>query len=171
MTSDGDQSLPVPLEPAEQALHATARDLGAEVRGRDVLEMVRLVEDQPLVGRQDCGLLPIVRGLPHGEVGGQQVMVDHHDVRLRRPAPRLEQEALIEERALHPGAEVGLGGHFVPDLAGRLDGQVAERAVRRARRPLGERHQFVLPLRLQQALLRARWRAAAGTGRGNFAIP
>ena len=63
------------------------------------------------------------------EVGGQQVVVDHHDVRLRRPAAGPEQEAGIEVRALQPGAEVGLRAHLVPHLAGGLEREVGEGSV------------------------------------------
>ena len=56
----GHQAAAVPLEPAQQPPHAAAGHLGAEVRGRDVLEVMRLVEDQPLVGRQHRRLLPVV---------------------------------------------------------------------------------------------------------------
>ena len=128
----GRESLPVPFEPAQQALHAAARDLGAEVRGRHVLEMMGLVEDQPLVRRQHGRFLPIVRGLPHREVGGKEMVVDHHDVRLGGPASRLEKKALIEVRTLDAGTEVRFRTNFVPDLAGRLHRQVAQRAIRGA---------------------------------------
>ena len=110
------QPAAVALEAAEQPAHAAAGDLDAEVAGRDVLEVMRLVEHQPLVGRQHRRLLPVVLGLPHREVGGEQVMVHHHDVGLRRPPAGAEEEAAVEVRALEPGAEVRLGAHLVPDL-------------------------------------------------------
>ncbi len=46
----GHEPAPVPLEPGQQAAHGPAADLDAEVGGRDVLEMVRLVEHQPRYG-------------------------------------------------------------------------------------------------------------------------
>ena len=64
--------------------------------GRDVLEVMRLVEHQPPVGRQHGGLLPVVLRLAHRQIGRQQMMVHHDDVGLGRAAPRPEQEALVE---------------------------------------------------------------------------
>ena len=83
----------------------------------DVLEVVRLVEHQPPVRRQHRRLLPVVLGLPDREVGREQVVVHHHHVGLRRPAPGPEQEAAVEVAALEPGAEVRLRAHLVPHLA------------------------------------------------------
>ena len=57
----GQQALAVPLEPAEQPVDAAAGHLRAEVGGGDVLEMMRLVEDQAPVGRQHRRFLPVVR--------------------------------------------------------------------------------------------------------------
>ena len=89
---------PRPLRSKRASSRRTARllDLDAEVAGRDVLEVVRLVEDESLVGRQHGRLLPVVLRLAHREVGGEQVVVHHHDVGLRRPAPGPEQEAAVE---------------------------------------------------------------------------
>ena len=97
MTSDGTSPLPFRSNRAQQPLHPAARDLRAEVRGRHVLEVVRLVEDQSPVGRQHRRLLPVVRRLAHGEVGGEQVVIHHHHVGLGRSPPGPEQEAPVEE--------------------------------------------------------------------------
>ena len=80
------ESLAVPLEPAQQPAHARAGDLGAEVVGGDVLEMMALVQHQPLVGRQHRGLVPVFLGAPHREIGGQQMVIHHHDVGFARRA-------------------------------------------------------------------------------------
>ena len=124
------------------------------IRG-DVLEVMGLVDDQPLVGGKHRRLIPVVGGLPHGEVGGQQMVIDHHDVGLRRPASRLEHEAAIEVRAPDAGAEVGLGRDLVPDLARRRGRQVRERAVAGVGRPGRDVEQFLQLVGLQQRLLRA----------------
>ena len=68
------------------------------MRGGDVLEVMRLVEDQPPVRRQHRRLLPVVLRLAHREVGGEQVMIHHDDVGLGRAAPRPEEEAAVEVR-------------------------------------------------------------------------
>ncbi len=129
MEQRGDQAAPVALEAAQQAAHTTARHLRAEVPGGDVLEVMRLVEHDPLVRRQHRRFLPVVAGLAHLEVGREQVMVHHHHVGLRRLAPRAEHEAAVEVLALEPGTEVGLGAHLVPHLRARRRGQVAQRAI------------------------------------------
>ena len=96
------QPAAVPLEPRQQPPHRAAAHLDAEVAGRDVLEVVRLVEHEPLVRRQHRRLFPVVLGLADREVGGEQVVVHHHDVGLRRPAAGPEQEAAVEVAALEP---------------------------------------------------------------------
>ena len=55
-----DEAAPVPLEPAEQPAHAPAGHLRAEVPGGHVLEVMRLVEHEPLVRRQHRRFLPVV---------------------------------------------------------------------------------------------------------------
>ena len=142
-----------PLESIQQSLHAAARHLHTEVSGRDILEMVRLVKDESLVRRQDRGLFPVVRCLPHRQVGREQVMIDDDDIGLRRTPTGLEHEAAIEVRATEAGAEVGLRGDFVPHLARRLDGQVGERAVARMRRPRGDVQQLLELLPFQERVL------------------
>ena len=92
--------------------------------------MVGLVEHQAPVGRQHRRLLPVVLRPADREVGRQQVVVHHHDVRLGRPPAGPEQEAAVEVRTLEPGAEVRLRAHLVPDLGRRRHRQVAQRAVR-----------------------------------------
>ncbi len=79
------QPAAVPLEAAEQPADAAARHLDAEVAGGDVLEVVRLVEDQPLVRRQHRRLLPVVRR-PAGSTGRRPG--DDDSRRRRRPPPR-----------------------------------------------------------------------------------
>ena len=80
-------------------------------------------------------------------------MVDHDDVGLRRAPARPEQEAAVEVRALEPGAEIGLGAHLVPDLRARRDRQIAQRAVGRVARPLGDADQLVELVLLEQGAL------------------
>ena len=133
------QPAAVLVEPEQEALHPEHAHLGAEVRRGDVLEMMRLVEHQPAVGRQDRGLLPVIGRDPHREVAREQVVVHDDDVRFRRAAPRLEQEAALEVGALEPRAEIRFRRHRVPHLGARLVRKVREGAVTRSRRPGGER--------------------------------
>ena len=150
----GHEPAPVPLEPGEQAPHGSAADLNAEVGGRHVLEVVGLVEHQPLVRRQHRRFLPVVLGLTHREVRRQQMVVHDHDVGLRRTAAGPEQEALVEVAALEAGAEVRLSAHLVPHFTGGRDRQVAQGAVGGVSRPLRDPHQLVELVRLEQRPLR-----------------
>ena len=104
------------LESRQQPPHHSAGDLGAQMARGDLLEVMGLVQHQPLVGRQDRGVFPIVLRPPDREVGREEVMVHHHDVGLGRAAPRPEEEAAVEVGTLEPGAQVGLGAHLVPHL-------------------------------------------------------
>ncbi len=147
------QPAPVPLEPGEQPVHAEPAHLRAEMHRGHVLEVVRLVEHQPAVRRQHRRLLPVVRRHAHREIGREQVVVHDDDVRLRGAAPRLEQEAALEVRALEPGAEIGLRRHGVPDIGARLLRQIGERAVAGTRGPPAERVELDAPLVLEQRVL------------------
>ena len=98
-----------------------------EVR-RDVLQIVRLVEDEPPVGGQDAA--PRVRRLREDER-----VVHHHHVRLERAGARLRDEALRTEGARPARTVLGrtrqMGAQpFVP--------QVVQIPVRRAAQPVDE---------------------------------
>ena len=134
-----DQRRQQPFSPAiqarEQAVECAASDGAAEVRDRGVLEMVAFVDHEPCVRGQHRGLAPVLLRTAHGEIGEQQVVVHHDHIRLRGGAARLEEEALLEVRALEAAAEIGLGRHLVPHLGARRHRQIAERAVRGAPGP------------------------------------
>ncbi len=121
----------VALETPEQPLHAEHADLRAEVLGRDVFQVVGFVQHQAAVGRQDRRLLPIVRRDPHRQVGGEQVVIHHHDVGFGGSASRRENEAAIEVRALEPRAQIRLRRDRIPHVARRLFDEVRQTAVRR----------------------------------------
>src|SRR5688572_1789060 len=102
------------------------------------------VQDEARIRRKYRCVIPVLRDPPDGDVGQEQVMVDHDDVGLRRLPPGGEQETLLEKLALDPLAEVWLRGHFVPYLFPRLDRQVAQRAVLRLPCPLDQFRQALL---------------------------
>ena len=81
---------------------------------------------------------------------------DDDHVGLRRFASRLEQEALVEVRALQAPTEVRLGGDLVPHLIPRRHRQIAQRAVSRLLRPLRDRLQLVHDLGLEERATDAR---------------
>jgi hypothetical protein len=120
---------------------------------RDILQVMPLVQHQPAVRRQDRRVLPVLLRPAHRQVGGQQVVVHHHDVRLCRAPARAEQEAAIEVRALHAAAQVGLRAHLFPHLRRRLVGEIRQRAIRAVRRPVGEGVKLLQALRLEQGAL------------------
>jgi hypothetical protein len=98
-----------------------------------------LVDDQTPIGRQHGGIRPVLRGAAHREIRQQQMMVHDDHIRLGGGAARLEDETLLEVRALHARAVVRLGGDFVPHLGARRRRQVGQRAVTRALGPGDER--------------------------------
>jgi hypothetical protein len=134
-----EQAPSVLLEPGQQPVDPEPTRLRAQVHRRHVFQVVRLVEHESAVGRQHGRLLPVVRHHAHGEVGREQVVVDYDHVGFGGPAPRLEQEAALEVRALEPGAQIRLRRHRVPHVAARLVGEVGEGAVARPSGPRGER--------------------------------
>jgi len=84
---------------------------------------VRLVEDHGVALRQQ---LPRAFVAQH-DVGEEQVVVHHHNVRLQRLAPRLEDEALLVIRALLAQAVLAGRGHLRPDR--RVLGHVRQAAA------------------------------------------
>ena len=136
--SDGHQALAVALEAAEQPAHAAAGDLHAQVDGGDVLQMVRLVEHQPLVGRQHRGFLPVVLGLAHREIGREQVMVHHHDVGLGGVAAGRKRKQRSKWGHLTRVQRSASALTSSQTSLARLDRQVAQRAVGGVAGPLGQ---------------------------------
>ncbi len=114
-----------------------------------------LVEHQAPVGRQHGGLFPVVLRLADRQIGREQMMIHHDDIRLGRTAPRPEQEALVEVVALETSAQVGLGAHLVPHLGRGHHGEIAERPVRRVTRPFGDGQQLIVLLGFEQGPLGA----------------
>src|SRR5579884_1380611 len=83
-------------------LNAIVTDVIAEVLRRDVLEFVSLIENDGAVIRQDCGnfLLTDV------EICKEQMMIDDHNVSLKRLLSHQGEKAAIEFRALRTDALV-----------------------------------------------------------------
>ena len=106
-----------------QGPEPTGADLHPEAVGHHLLDLVGLVEDDHLVGRE--------HGPAAGQVGAVQVGVDHHHVGLGRPGPGVLGEAVVARRAAEgaralagggrdhgPGPEVGLELELGPVAGG-----------------------------------------------------
>jgi len=138
----GQETAAVALEAPEQPLHTEHAHLRSQVLGRDVLEMMRLVDHEPAIGRQDGRLLPVVGRDPHREVRGEQVVVNDHHVGLGGLTPRLEEEAVVKVGALEPRTQIRLRGHRVPHVGRRLLGEIGEAPVAGARGPSRQRFEL-----------------------------
>ena len=90
---------------AHEGRERVRRDPRAEVLGRDVLELVRLVEDHRIVLGQHAARR--ARGAQRA-VREVQVMIDEDQLSavLGQPA-RLRHEAALEVRAARPDARIG----------------------------------------------------------------
>ena len=104
--------LELALDVARQLLDAEGRDLDAEVLGRHVLDEVRLVEDQGVVGGDHLAVAAVL----HREVGAEQVVVHDHDVGLERPLAHAGHEAGVEERARLADAVLARGRDLAPEV-------------------------------------------------------
>ena len=145
-----EQPSTAPVQSIEEARQPSARHRRTEVGRGGVLEMMALVDHETIVGRQDRRLSPVLRHTTHGHVRQQQMVVHDDDVRLRRLASRLEEEALLVQRAAGALAQVRLGRNFVPQLGTRRDRQIAERSVARARGPRLNRVELLLQAVVEQ---------------------
>ncbi len=106
-----------PIGVARQALDLSGGDLRAEEERRDVLDLMRLVEDDRVVVGQD---LPAV-GSAHRQVGEEEVVVHDHDLRGLRAPPHLGHEALFVMRAARADASVRARLHEAPDRRALLE--------------------------------------------------
>ena len=79
------------VDVARQIVDAVVADRDAEVLRRDVLELVRLVDDRVAAARDHFAVL----ALAHGRVGAQQVMVDDHDVGFGGALAHARDEAVL----------------------------------------------------------------------------
>src|SRR5690606_6896873 len=142
----GKHSAAAVLQPAKHSEKATTGDERTQVPGGDVLQVVRLVQDQAPVSREDSGRVVIPLCLPDPDVGEEQVVVHHQNVRGGRFAARSLIETLLEMRAAGAQADVRLGGNLVPHLSRWPERQVGQRAVLRLLQPLHDRLQLLLPI-------------------------
>ena len=96
---------------ARELRELPARQLHAEEPGGDVGDLVRFVDDQGVGEREQLGE-PL---LLERHVGEQQMMVDHHHVRLGGTPARLRDVASVEHGTLRPEAVVRRRGDRAPD--------------------------------------------------------
>ena len=99
-------------EIAREREHPLRRDVQAEELRRDILDLVGLVEDHDLVGRQHLRLGPLAA---QREVGEVEVVVDDDELRVGGAAAHLRDEALLEERAARADARLGRRLHVAPE--------------------------------------------------------
>ena len=110
----GDRALDV----ARVVIEPVVADRASEVLRRDVLELVRLVDDGVAARRNHFA----ERALPHRGVGAEQVVIDDDDVGLRGALAHLRDEAVVELRAV--GADAVLAGRRDLGPEGQILGQV-----------------------------------------------
>ena len=138
-----------PVDVAGEARQHELRQPHAERVGGRVLELVRLVEDDEVVRRQDRRAA--ARARAQREVGHVERVVDEHDVDLAGTAARRLAEAARALAARRAAAAVGADGELVPHVRRR---QVVELvAVAGA----GRQHPLAEP---GEAVVRSRGRAA-----------
>ncbi len=131
------------------------RHVHAEELGGDLLDLVRLVEDRDLVGRQHLRLGP---GRAQRQVGEEQMVVDDHQLRLQRAPPHAGHEAALEEGAARPEPRLRRRRDLAPErrVVGQL-GQVGAVTGGCPRHPgddaveLGRGHERRLPRLLLEA--------------------
>ncbi len=127
-----------------------AGDLGGEEAGGHVLEVMGLVEDDPLEGWQDRGGRIVVGLVTQGQVREEQGVIDHQDVGLGGLAAGLVEKAAGVMGAAHPGALVDFAAHLFPDLFAGDEVQLLPRAVGGLGRPLVKGAEFGAQFGLEQ---------------------
>jgi len=104
------------LQPAQSMLHGAPAQTIAEIRRRNVLEMVGFVDHDAITRREHRALGVLARMLAQREVGQQEMVVHDQQACLRCFSPRRVEEAAGVERAAGAQAVVRLGGHLFPYL-------------------------------------------------------
>ncbi len=113
------------------------RDFHADVLRRDILESVRLVEDDEVVWKQDAaGVLLRVRHA--ADEGEEERVVEHDDLRAKHALAKGLIEAAPVVAAGLRRAEVLFAADLLPDRCVRLLDEVAQRAVARGEAPLAD---------------------------------
>ena len=130
-----------------QIVDAIAADREAEVLRRDVLELVRLVDDGVAAARNHFAEI----ALPDGRVRAQQMVVDDDDVGLGGALAHLDDEAVVVARAIGADAVLGRRGDVVPE--GQILGQILDLG---AVAGLGFRHPALEDADMERLVPRAR---------------
>ena len=129
------------VEGAQHMPNAVLAETDAEVAARDILEVMRLVEDHMVVGGQEAGALRAER-----EVAEEEGVVADEEIRvLHAPARRLV-EALVVGRAAAAHAVAGVALDMLPHAAARQLRQRRERPVGRLVGPVLDEVERVLLL-------------------------
>ena len=119
-----------PVGVSREVVDPVVADRNPEVLRRDVLELMRLVQNRVPARRNDFA----ERALTHGGIGAEQVMIDDDDVGLRGALPHERHETVVEAGALPPDAVLGGCGDVGPER--QILGQVLHfRAVTGLGRP------------------------------------
>ena len=106
------RGLELALHVAHQLLDLVRGDLHAEVLRRHVLDQVRLVEDERVVGRDHRAVAAVL----HREIGAQQMVVHHHDVGFECRLAHARDEAGVEQRARLADAVLARGRDLAPEV-------------------------------------------------------
>ena len=100
----------LPLHIANHILDPAAREAGAEELGRQIRNLMRLIEDQRVGRAQDVPEAVFFQS----QVSEQEVMVDDHDVRFLRHATRRGDMTPGELATAHAEAVVPRRRHLRP---------------------------------------------------------
>src|SRR6266700_4811068 len=104
---------------------------------------MRLIQNQKIVGKQKSAFT--FHLLLHAtQKHEKQRVIDHHDLRVLEFSAGALIETAIALPARFLSANVGLAANLRPNLRVRLEGQIAQRAVARSRRPGGDFFKFDL---------------------------
>ena len=119
-----------------------ATDQDAEKAGGDLRELVRLVQDETVRARQELAE-PLVL---ERQIGTEQVVIDHHQVRRLGLATGLHQVTVLPLRAGLAETVVAGGGHRGPHLGILGDGQFPDIPPAGSLRPVLDLAQLVAHL-------------------------
>ena len=105
------------LDVARQFIDARIADVYAKVAARHVFQLVRLVKNHRAGLGQNTGIGRVFGLLLDRQIREEKMMIDDHDIALRRPAPHLGDKAAAKLAALLPGAGIGTRVQLVPQRA------------------------------------------------------
>ena len=104
------------MQTVQHANNSPAGNTDAEIIRRHIFEMMRFIENDALIGRQNSRGIHAADVMANCKVCEKQVVVDHEDVRTRSISPRFVDKTCAEMTTLAADARIAFRGDLFPNI-------------------------------------------------------